>query len=112
MDLKFEVQKLVRERSKLEKVMQKGTNMAAAAFCRRKQGSAYLSVCIDGVNRTRYVKKEDEKEWQKLAQEWKTFWQAIARWITIGSELEKIFRKMGRDRLVALPEKKQRGLEE
>jgi hypothetical protein len=112
MEIKEQLNKLIKERRVLEKVMEKEKKMAAAAFCRRRQGSAYLAVCINGVNRTRYVKKGDEKEWKELSKEWKIFWTAIARWVEIAKEMEKIYRNSGKRRLVEIPAVKKRGQEE
>ncbi len=100
---------LVKERSKIERLFKKETKMVAASFCKRENSFAYLAASIKGVNRHRYIKKNEEKHWKELAKEWKFFSKGIARWVSINKELENMFRMQAKERLVELPKAKKRG---
>lgn len=106
--LKTSIRKLIKDRQKEERTVLRTASMVAASFCRRKGSFSYLSASIDGQSRHRYIKKADERYWCKLAEEWKRFSEAIAKWVVINKEIEKKIREYGKKRLIELPIKKQR----
>lgn len=108
MEVKDQIKKALSERKKLEKILTKDTQMAAAQFCQRSNSSTYLSCYIDGIKRNRYVKKSDEKRWKELTNEWKSYSNALKDWHKKNKEIEQLFKKSVKTRLVALPEAKKR----
>jgi len=63
----------------------------------------YLSASIRGESRHRYVRKEEVGYWRQRAAAWKEFVQAMAAWVKVNKEIEKVLRKIGRLRCVPLP---------
>lgn len=104
--LRKQARNLIKRRQKAEEIALRRGPMVSASFCKRKSGMLYLSASIDGESRHRYVRKSESDYWEKRAKEWKIFSKAIAKWVVLNREIEKLIREIGRMRTEPLPEKR------
>ena len=82
--------------------------MVAASFLIRRlpptgRVAYYLSASLEGLSRHRYVPKGHVNYWQKRAQEWRRFGQAMAKWVKLNREIEAALRALGEARCEPLP---------
>ncbi len=67
---------------------------------RRRSPACYLSRKVLGRTRLTYVRKGELKRLRAATDQWRTFSQAMAQWVQVSQELERLLRELGRAQLI------------
>lgn len=106
--LRQKVHLLMMRRSGLERVAMGFVPMLAASLLERhfrKNGPAayYLSIPHpQTTSRHRYVRKADVEMIQRQTGAWREFSQAMAEWVRVNGEVERLLRRIGEGRCLKI----------
>ena len=101
--LRQDVRALKAHRTALEYVAMGPHQMVAASLIERHfrpgaPAAYYLSVPSPQTSRHRYVRKADVDLMRRQTGAWREFSQAMAEWVRINTEIERLLRALGRGR--------------
>jgi len=101
--LRQKVHNLKGRRSTLERLaMQRHHMLAASLLERRFRPSApaayYLSIPSPLTSRHRYVRKAEVEVVRRQTAAWREFSQALAEWVRVNQDIERLLRQIGRGR--------------
>lgn len=102
------IHQLIGQRERCERVAMGRPPMVAASFLIRHlpptgRVACYLAASLEGIVRHRYVRKAQRAYWQKRAQQWQRFSQAMAKWVKLNRQIEAELRALGEARCEPLP---------
>jgi len=106
--LRQKIRHLTGRRFSLERTALGFVSMLQASFLERrfrKNASAayYLSIPNPaGTSRHRYVRKADVETIRRQTDAWREFSQAMAEWVRVNKEVERLLRRIGEGRCVKI----------
>ena len=101
-----------RERDRLEALIVQRRRMldaclveryALAGGRERASPAYYLSEKVEGETRLTYVRKAELSRVRTQTDAWRAFSRALARWVKVTVELERLMRDLGRAQVVSFP---------
>jgi hypothetical protein len=101
--LRQKVRLLRGRRSVLERVTMGFVPMVAASLLERRFRSGgpaayYLSIPHPNSSRHRYVRKTQVDQMRRQTDAWREFSQAMADWVRVNDEIERLLRQLGKGR--------------
>jgi hypothetical protein len=101
--LRQRVRELKARRDTLEDVAQKHHAMVAASLIERRfrpgaPPAYYLSIPSPQTSRHRYVRKADLDLMRRQTAAWREFSKAMAEWVLVNREIERLLRAIGKGR--------------
>ena len=101
--LRQRVRELTARRATLEDVTQQHHAMVAASLIERRfrpgaPPAYYLSIPSPQTSRHRYVRKADLDLIRRQTTAWREFSKAMAEWVRVNEEIERLLRTIGKGR--------------
>jgi len=101
--LRQQARELKGRRATLERIAMKHHAMVAASLLERRfrpgaPPAYYLSIPTPLTSRHRYVRKADVDMMRRQTGAWREFSQAMAEWVRLNTEIERLLRQVGKGR--------------